>query len=117
MVNRGKSAKRKRNVLNANAAQLTELVSQLSISQSCSKKKKMKKKRPKNSSMNMSNKEAFSFASTSLPQYLTVPDRVFKQMLSRAVEGGEKLVQWIDTEDKLESIRRLAHLINLSRYL
>jgi DNA-binding transcriptional regulator YhcF (GntR family) len=74
--------------------------------------------------MNMSNKEtteqtegASSFKSTSLPQYLTVPDRIFKQMLSRAVEDGEKIVQWIDTDEKLKSIRQLAHLVNLSRYL
>ena len=38
-------------------------------------------------------------------------------MLSRAVEGGEKIVQWIDTAEKFKPIRQLAHLVNLSRYL
>ena len=38
-------------------------------------------------------------------------------MLSRAVEDGGKLAQWLDTAKKFQLIRRLAHLIHLSRYL
>ena len=30
---------------------------------------------------------------------------------------GDTLAQWLDTDDKLESTRRLAHLLHLSRYL
>ena len=52
-----------------------------------------------------------------LAQYLSVPDRVFKQMLSRAFDDGGTLAQWLDTDDKLKSTRRLAHLLHLSRYL
>ena len=67
--------------------------------------------------MKLSNKETISLASTSLPQYLTVPDRVFKKMLSSAVEGGDTIAQWLDTDEKLKSTRELVHLVNLSRYL
>ena len=52
-----------------------------------------------------------------LPHYLSVPDRVFKQMLSRAFDDGDTLAQWLDTDDKLKSARQLAHLLHLRRYL
>jgi hypothetical protein len=38
-------------------------------------------------------------------------------MLSRAFEDSDQLAQWLDTEKKFKSTRRLAHLVHLSRYL
>lgn len=88
---------------------LNQSVSELSLDQRCPKKRDSETTEPKEAS--------FTFASTRLPPYLTVPDRVFKQMLSRAVEGGDQLAQWLDTAERLTSTRRLAHAIHLRHYL
>ena len=52
-----------------------------------------------------------------LPHYLSVPDRVFKQLLARAFDEDDTLARWLNTEDKLASTRRLARLLHLSRCL
>ena len=52
-----------------------------------------------------------------LPHYLSVPDRVFKQLLARAFDEDDTLARWLNTEDKLASTLRLARLLHLSRCL
>ena len=46
------------------------------------------------------------------PDYLKVPDYAFKKMLSVALEGGEAVVQSLDTPDKLHYARVYAQLVN-----
>ena len=46
------------------------------------------------------------------PRYLTVPDRVFRLMLSNAIHDGEKIVQCLDTTDKLCFVRRMTEITN-----
>ncbi len=47
-----------------------------------------------------------------VPEYLKVPDRVLKTMLSAALEGGEAIVQSLDTTEKLQYARLYAQLVN-----
>ena len=46
------------------------------------------------------------------PRYLQVPDRVFRTMLSNAIHGGDKIVQCLDTADKLHFVRRMTEMTN-----
>ena len=46
------------------------------------------------------------------PDYLKVPDYAFKKMLSTALEGGERVVQSLDTLDKLQYARDYAQRVN-----
>ena len=50
------------------------------------------------------------------PKYLRVSVRVFKQMLSKTNENGEKIVQDLDTNEKSQAIRQLTELINNVHY-
>ena len=101
-MEKGKSKKRKRETLDNNVTALNQSFSQLSISRRCSKK--------------VNNVPAESNEAP-LPHYLSVPDRVFKQLLARAFDEDDTLARWLNTEDKLASTRRLAHLLHLSRCL
>ena len=47
-----------------------------------------------------------------VPDYLKVPDYAFKRMLSAALEGGETIVQLLDTPEKLQYARLYAQLVN-----
>jgi hypothetical protein len=46
------------------------------------------------------------------PSYLKVPDRIFKQMLSNAIENGSKIVQCLDIPEKLHFVRRVSEITN-----
>ena len=46
------------------------------------------------------------------PDYLKVPDYAFKKMLSVALEGGEAIVQFLDSPEKLQYARHYAQLVN-----
>ena len=46
------------------------------------------------------------------PRYLKVSDHVFRQILSNAIENGEKVVQCLDTTEKLHFVRRMTELTN-----
>jgi hypothetical protein len=106
-----KAEKRKRE---AKTASVTTSLSQMSISQLPTKRQRsttvddaiMKEKNTNKSTFN-NNK----------PNYLKVPDRVFKQMLSTAMEGAETIVQSLDTTEKLQFARDYAHLVNNVLYL
>ena len=47
-----------------------------------------------------------------VPDYLKVPDRVLKTMLAAALNGGEAIVQLLDTTEKLQYARLYAQLVN-----
>ena len=52
-----------------------------------------------------------------LPRYLTTSDKAFKQMLARAAPDGCPIVQWLDTDEKLRSVRQLTHTTNTLNYV
>ncbi|CAF1388523.1 unnamed protein product [Rotaria magnacalcarata] len=51
-----------------------------------------------------------------LPRYLTVSDCTFKHILSNTIENANLIVSWLDTQQKLQSTRQLAHTINMLQY-
>ena len=55
--------------------------------------------------------------SNNKPKYLKVPDRIFKEMLSKSLTGTENFVQLLDTPEKLQFVRTYAHLLNNVFYL
>ena len=46
------------------------------------------------------------------PRYLSVSDRIFRQILSNAIENGDNVVQCLDTTEKLHFIRHMTELTN-----
>ena len=50
------------------------------------------------------------------PHYLTVSDEIFKQLLSDAIEGGDQLVQCLDTDEKLQVVRQMTEITNNLHY-
>ena len=46
------------------------------------------------------------------PRYLKVPDRAFRKMLSHAIQDGDKLVQCLDTVEKLHFVRHMTEITN-----
>jgi len=48
--------------------------------------------------------------------YLKVSDKIFKQMLSQAVEDGEQLIRSLDTHDKLQLVRQITELTHKTCY-
>jgi hypothetical protein len=86
---------------------LDKSLSQLSISQGNRKKKKT------NGQLNNQNDE-LSMNSTEKykPRYLKVPDRIFKQLLSNTIDNGHKVIQCLDTKEKLDFIRQITEMKN-----
>ncbi|CAF5211328.1 unnamed protein product, partial [Rotaria magnacalcarata] len=113
----GNSKKRKRDTSTNIQNHLSQSFSPLSISQGCRKKTKnhirseaipLKTVQEKNDQSKASTK---SFMSTYLPQYLTVSDRKFKEILSKSIHDGHKIYEWLDTDEKLKLTRQLAHSV------
>ncbi|CAF3969226.1 unnamed protein product [Rotaria sordida] len=50
------------------------------------------------------------------PKYLQVSNRIFKQMLSNAIEDGNKIVQCLNTDEKLQAIRQITEIMNDLHY-
>ena len=46
------------------------------------------------------------------PRYLKVSDRIFKRMLGDAIEDGSKLIQCLNTSEKLHAIREVTEITN-----
>ncbi|CAF0856088.1 unnamed protein product [Adineta steineri] len=92
------------------ATQLDKSVSQLSISQINPKKKKT----TTTTTDNQSNNENVEASDNDTEKYkscfLKVSDRTFKQMLSNAIQDGNKLVQCLDTPEKIYTIRQITEL-------
>lgn len=100
-------------------------MSQLSISRASQPKKKQKKKDQASTTttttdqlMNSSEMEKTKKKKDQnfKPSYLQVSDRIFKEMLSNAIQGGQQLVQCLNTTEKLQFIRRIIELINQVHY-
>ncbi|CAF1411814.1 unnamed protein product [Rotaria sordida] len=51
------------------------------------------------------------------PQYLKISDQIFKQMLSNAIENGDKLVKCLDTNEKLQFVRQMTEVTNNLQYI
>ena len=52
-----------------------------------------------------------------LPRYLNVSEKALKQMLARAAPDGCLIVQWLDTDEKLRTVRQLTHTTNTLNYV
>ena len=108
--------KRKREVSNKIEMPMNKSFSQISISQGKSKKNKGSK--PIN---NDKQKQRVllsdSSISTMLPRYLTTSDKAFKNMLVGAVPDGCQIVQWLNTDEKLWSLRQLTNTANTLNYV
>ncbi|CAF1302062.1 unnamed protein product [Rotaria sordida] len=115
--------KRKRYTSTKIGRYLSQSFSRLSISQECSKKQKIKNIQTNNIALQMiddrndqTKLSVQMFKSTFVPQYLTVSDRKFKDILSKAVPDGHKIYEWLDSAEKLKSTRQLAHTFNMMYY-
>jgi hypothetical protein len=89
---------------------LDKSLSQLSISQGNSKKKKTTtttNDQIENNELSMNSTEKYKPA-----RYLKVSDRVFKQMLSNTINNGTKVIQCLDTPEKLHLVRKVTELTN-----
>ena len=51
------------------------------------------------------------------PHYLRVSDQVFQQLLSNAISNGDKIVQCLNTKDKLQFIRQMTEITNHLQYI
>ena len=50
------------------------------------------------------------------PSYLKMPDHIFVRMLSKTIEQGERIIQWLDTKEKIDFIRQIAQVTNNVHY-
>lgn len=48
--------------------------------------------------------------------YLKTPDHVFVQTLSKTMAKGNRIIQWLDTEEKISFIRQMAQVTDDLRY-
>ena len=64
-----------------------------------------------------SSSSIINYEEKSKPQYLKVSDRVFKQMLSKSIKDGDKIVQLLDTDEKLQFVRQMTEVTNNLQYL
>ncbi|CAF3868203.1 unnamed protein product [Rotaria sordida] len=133
--------KRKHQELNKDDINFNRSFSQLSISQRNSKKKKTTTTTTRN---NQSNNELSNIVSDNnkqqnkkeeeedeennesllnnyiqrfKPQYLKVPDQIFERMSSNAILNGDKIVQCLDTNEKLHFVRQMAEVTNHLQYI
>lgn len=117
--------KRKRPDSNQGDLNVSRSLSQLSISRANQpkkkQKKKMKKKVPTTTAEQSSERQPSKTKQkkkdrTLKSRYLQVSDQIFKEMLSNAIQGGEQLVQCLNTAEKLQFIRRITGLIDQIQY-
>ena len=50
------------------------------------------------------------------PKYLSVPDAIFVRLLSKAIEHGKPIIQWLNTKEKIDFIRQMVKVTNDIRY-
>ena len=137
--------KRKRQDVNQNGTHVNRSLSQLSISQETNpKKKKMPSSsdtiiettavidhppvnvlpseptKDNEPEMDIENQNKLCITTNSIkkfqPHYLTVSNEIFKQLLSDAIEGGDQLVQCLDTDEKLQVVRQMTEVTNNLHY-
>ncbi|CAF3866507.1 unnamed protein product [Rotaria sp. Silwood1] len=58
------------------------------------------------------NESSQSYLENFKPRYLKVSDRIFKQMLSDAIENGSKLIESLNTSEKLHAVREITEVTN-----
>ncbi|CAF4487867.1 unnamed protein product [Rotaria sp. Silwood2] len=51
------------------------------------------------------------------PRYLRVSDKILKQMLSNAVEDGDKIIQCLNSNEKLQLVRQMTEAANNLYYI
>ncbi len=86
---------------------LDQPFSQLSISQRNPKKTKT----TTNDQLNNENKERpINSTEQYRPRYLKVSDQIFKQLLSNAIPNGYKIVQCLDSQEKLDFVRQMVEI-------
>ena len=108
--------KRKREASDKIEMPINKSFSQMSISQGRRKKNRVSKK-IKNDKKKQRDRLSEGPRSTLLPGYLTTSDKAFKQMLVRAVPDGCQIVQWLNTDEKLRSVRQLTNVVNTLIYV
>lgn len=52
----------------------------------------------------------------SIPKYLIMPNYTFIRMLSKAIDNGEQITKWLDTNEKVSFVRQIAKVTNDIRY-
>jgi hypothetical protein len=50
------------------------------------------------------------------PHYLRVSDKIFKQILSNAINDDDKTIQSLDTNEKLQFVRQMTEVTNSLYY-
>ena len=73
--------------------------------------KQEKKKEENNESLPTSYMQRFK------PHYLKVSDQIFKQMLSNAIKDGDKIVEYLDTNEKVQFVRQMTEVTNNLHYI
>ena len=51
-----------------------------------------------------------------VPIYLKTPDHVFVQTLAKTIEKGNRIIEWLDTEEKIVFVRQMARVTDELRY-
>ncbi|CAF3822040.1 unnamed protein product [Rotaria sp. Silwood1] len=91
---------------------LEQPFSQLSISQEDVKDNNTTTIFVHNEVNNVNNDSTNNYEENFKPHYLKVSDRVFKRMLAEAIADGSKLVQCLNTPEKLYAVRELTEITN-----
>jgi hypothetical protein len=50
-------------------------------------------------------------------QYLKVSDQIFKQMLSNAIPNGDTIIQYLNTNEKVQFVRQMTEITNHLQYI
>ncbi|CAF3315055.1 unnamed protein product [Rotaria sp. Silwood2] len=123
----GVKNKRKRSQVSRHDSHVSRSFSQLSISQKNTKKTKsaVEKHLPDNERLNSvythgHNKQHENqhedvpkkYRSQFKPRYLTVPDNIFKEMLSNSIEDGDQIIPCVNTKEKLQFVRQMTETTN-----
>lgn len=70
--------------------------------------------------MDLDNKNKLLFPSNSIqrfkPHYLTLSEKIFKQLLWNAVPDRHKTVQCLNTDEKLQMVRQMTEITNNLHY-
>ena len=107
--------KRKRQEKNNDDTEhLSQSLSQLSVSQP------KVKKQATTEAMTVTEKEdplPYNHIRRYKPSYLKVPDHVFVRMLAKAITGGDEIIKYLNTTEKIASIRQMIELTNDLNYI
>ena len=110
--------KRKRHEVNDDGVgQLSQSLSQLSLSQRKAKKQATAKVIDVDLAKNKSEQSVSSHNVLRFkPTYLKVHDKIFVRMLANAITDGGGIVQYLDIKEKVNFIRQIIEVTNYLRY-